>query len=42
MKHQDLTLEILRYLSYIKSQVEIANSLNLTDINKHAEEWMSQ
>jgi hypothetical protein len=39
LKRQELISEALRYLAYLKSQVEIANSLNLTDINKHAEDF---
>lgn len=39
MKKQDQITELVRYLSYLKSQVEISNSLNLNDINKHAEDF---
>ena len=38
IKHDQIT-ELVRYLAYLKSQVEISNSLNLTDINKHAEDF---
>jgi hypothetical protein len=42
MKRQDQITELVRYLAYLKSQVEIANSLNLTDINKHAEDFYKE
>lgn len=39
MEIQSLNQNILRYLTYIRTQVELSNSINLTDINRHSEDF---